>query len=74
MGNVVRYAVGLPNIGEFGDPRLLVDLAMAAEDAGWDGVFFWDHLFYRQDGWPVANPTAVTPSPRERSASGSASW
>ncbi len=55
----VRYAVGLPNVGEFGNPTLLVDLAVAAEDAGWDGVFCWDHLLYHEPGWPVANPTVV---------------
>jgi alkanesulfonate monooxygenase SsuD/methylene tetrahydromethanopterin reductase-like flavin-dependent oxidoreductase (luciferase family) len=56
---MVRYAVGLPNVGVFGDPSLLVELAVAAEDAGWDGVFVWDHLLFREDGWPVANPTVV---------------
>jgi alkanesulfonate monooxygenase SsuD/methylene tetrahydromethanopterin reductase-like flavin-dependent oxidoreductase (luciferase family) len=54
----MRYAVGLPVMGEFGDPRVLVELAVAAEEAGWDGVFFQDHLLYR-DGWPVADSTAV---------------
>ena len=33
----VRCAVGLPNVGDYGDPRLLVELAQRAEDAGWDG-------------------------------------
>ncbi len=55
----MKYAVGLPNVGTFGDPRLLVDLAVGAEAAGWDAVFVWDHLLYREPGWPVANPTAV---------------
>jgi alkanesulfonate monooxygenase SsuD/methylene tetrahydromethanopterin reductase-like flavin-dependent oxidoreductase (luciferase family) len=55
----VSYAVGLPTVGEFGDPGALVDLADAAEEAGWDGVFFWDHLLYSQRGWPVANATVV---------------
>ncbi|MGH3648574.1 MAG: LLM class flavin-dependent oxidoreductase, partial [Micromonosporaceae bacterium] len=56
----VRYAVGLPNIGEFGDPGVLVSLAVAAEEHGWDGVFVWDHVLYREPDWPVANPTVVT--------------
>jgi alkanesulfonate monooxygenase SsuD/methylene tetrahydromethanopterin reductase-like flavin-dependent oxidoreductase (luciferase family) len=42
----VPYAVGLPNVGPFGDPALLVDLAVVAEGAGWDGVFLSDHLLY----------------------------
>jgi alkanesulfonate monooxygenase SsuD/methylene tetrahydromethanopterin reductase-like flavin-dependent oxidoreductase (luciferase family) len=47
-------------MGEFGDPVALVDLARAADAAGWDGVFFWDHLLWRDPSWPVANPTVVT--------------
>jgi alkanesulfonate monooxygenase SsuD/methylene tetrahydromethanopterin reductase-like flavin-dependent oxidoreductase (luciferase family) len=52
-------AVGLPNVGEFGDPRVLAELAVAAEDHGWDGVFLWDHVLYHQPSWPVANPTVA---------------
>jgi hypothetical protein len=29
--------VGVPNVGLFGDPLLLVELAVAAEEHGWDG-------------------------------------
>jgi alkanesulfonate monooxygenase SsuD/methylene tetrahydromethanopterin reductase-like flavin-dependent oxidoreductase (luciferase family) len=49
-------AVGLPNVGEYGDPRLLVDLACRAEASGWDGVFIWDHLAYHEPSWAVADP------------------
>jgi alkanesulfonate monooxygenase SsuD/methylene tetrahydromethanopterin reductase-like flavin-dependent oxidoreductase (luciferase family) len=28
------------------DPRVVGDLAAAAEEAGWDGFFLWDHLQY----------------------------
>jgi Luciferase-like monooxygenase len=52
----LRCAVGLPNVGEYGDPRLLVELACRAESSGWDGVFIWDHVAYRELGWPVADP------------------
>jgi alkanesulfonate monooxygenase SsuD/methylene tetrahydromethanopterin reductase-like flavin-dependent oxidoreductase (luciferase family) len=55
----VRYAVGLPTVGPFGDPALLVDLAVAAETAGWDGVFWWDHVLYHDRGWAVVDPTVV---------------
>jgi alkanesulfonate monooxygenase SsuD/methylene tetrahydromethanopterin reductase-like flavin-dependent oxidoreductase (luciferase family) len=51
----MRFAVGLPNVKEYADPRLLVDLAVTAEGAGWDGVFVWDHLLYR-DGGAALNP------------------
>jgi alkanesulfonate monooxygenase SsuD/methylene tetrahydromethanopterin reductase-like flavin-dependent oxidoreductase (luciferase family) len=43
-------------VGEYGDPRLLVDLACRAESSGWDGVFVWDHVAYRELGWAVADP------------------
>ena len=55
----ISYAVGLPNVGEFGDPRLLVELAVAAEEHGWDGVYLWDHLLYHDPHWSVVNPTVV---------------
>lgn len=51
----MRFAVGLPNVKEYADPPLLVDLAVTAESAGWDGVFVWDHLLYREGGAAV-NP------------------
>lgn len=54
----VRCAVGLPNVGDYGDPELLLWLAELAERSGWDGVFFWDHVAYT-DGWPVADPYMV---------------
>ena len=52
----VNCAVGLPNIGEYGDPLLLVELARDAEAAGWAGAFVWDHLAYPEPDWPVADP------------------
>jgi alkanesulfonate monooxygenase SsuD/methylene tetrahydromethanopterin reductase-like flavin-dependent oxidoreductase (luciferase family) len=54
-----RYAVGAPNVGMFGDPRLLLDLAVAAEDSGWDGFFIWDHLLWHEPHGHVADPTVV---------------
>ncbi|TWF76954.1 luciferase-like monooxygenase [Pseudonocardia hierapolitana] len=37
----MRHAVNLP---PFAPPGTLVSLAVDAEQAGWDGVFFWDHM------------------------------
>jgi alkanesulfonate monooxygenase SsuD/methylene tetrahydromethanopterin reductase-like flavin-dependent oxidoreductase (luciferase family) len=54
-----RCAVGVPNVATFGDPRMLVELAVAAEEAGWDGFFLWDHLLGREPGGHVADPTVV---------------
>ena len=51
----VRFAIGVPNVGEFADTRLVTDLALLAERSGWDAVFLWDHLLFHDD-WPVVDP------------------
>lgn len=55
----VRYGICVANVGEFGDPRVLVELGVAAEEAGWDGFFVNDHVLYHHQDWPLANPTVV---------------
>ncbi|HEY7222943.1 MAG TPA: LLM class flavin-dependent oxidoreductase [Micromonosporaceae bacterium] len=55
----VKYAVGLPTVGEFGDVHTLLELAVAAERHGWDGVHLWDHLLYHEPDWPVTSPTVA---------------
>jgi hypothetical protein len=55
----LRYAVGLPNVGEFGDPKVLRELSILAEASGWDGVYLWDHVLYDEPSWSVANPTVA---------------
>jgi alkanesulfonate monooxygenase SsuD/methylene tetrahydromethanopterin reductase-like flavin-dependent oxidoreductase (luciferase family) len=78
----VRHAICLANIGTYSDPKIGVQVAVAAESAGWDGVFIWDHLAFVW-GQPAADPwitlaaiaaetsrlrigTAVTPVARRR--------
>jgi alkanesulfonate monooxygenase SsuD/methylene tetrahydromethanopterin reductase-like flavin-dependent oxidoreductase (luciferase family) len=34
----------MPPFGELADPRRVASLAAAAEQAGWDGFFVWDHM------------------------------
>jgi alkanesulfonate monooxygenase SsuD/methylene tetrahydromethanopterin reductase-like flavin-dependent oxidoreductase (luciferase family) len=41
----MRFGVTLPNLGVAGGPSELVELAVAAEEAGWDGVFVWDTVW-----------------------------
>jgi hypothetical protein len=38
----MRFGVTLPNLGYANGPAGVVELAVAAEAAGWDGVFVWD--------------------------------
>jgi len=45
----LNHALSLPTGGECGDPRFLVELAEAAEAAGWDGVFLEDYICYQGD-------------------------
>src|SRR5690349_1596494 len=61
-------AVGVPNVGPFGDPLLLVELAVAAEEHGWDGFFVWDHLLYHDQRWDVADPATVIAAVAARTA------
>lgn len=52
-------AVFLPLFDELSDPHLAVDLTVEAEARGWDGVFVWDHLRYRDPVRDVADPWTV---------------
>ncbi len=57
----MQFAVGVPNVREYGDPNLLLQLGVLSEETGWDGFFVWDHLVYRDRGDPVTDPwIAVT--------------
>src|SRR6266508_804483 len=46
----MRCSINIPNLGDFADPRRVADVARLAEEAGWDGLFIWDHLIgYNRD-------------------------
>jgi len=78
----MHFAIDTPNFGDYSEPRVLADLALEAETAGWDGFFLWDHI---GASWPfpIGDPwvnlaamammteriklgTLVTPLPRRR--------
>jgi alkanesulfonate monooxygenase SsuD/methylene tetrahydromethanopterin reductase-like flavin-dependent oxidoreductase (luciferase family) len=46
----LRMGISVPPFGEWADVRLLTGVAVAAEAAGWDGLFVWDHI-----RWPWAD-------------------
>jgi alkanesulfonate monooxygenase SsuD/methylene tetrahydromethanopterin reductase-like flavin-dependent oxidoreductase (luciferase family) len=59
----VHFAISIP---PFTDPNVIVDLAVDAETAGWDGVFLWDHLQWDahlgldiHDPWALLSAMAV---------------
>lgn len=79
---LMKYGIYISNYALKGDPKKFVELATAAEDAGWDGFFMWDHV-YPSKGELIADPwitlaaiaaktekirigTTVTPLPRRR--------
>ena len=44
MTKKVKYAINVPNFGDYSHPNTLAEFASDAEKAGWDGFFLWDHL------------------------------
>jgi alkanesulfonate monooxygenase SsuD/methylene tetrahydromethanopterin reductase-like flavin-dependent oxidoreductase (luciferase family) len=77
----MRFAVYVPNFGPFHSPAVVAEIAKEAELAGWDGLFLWDHVLWRDE--PVGDPwinlaaasmsttrirlgPVVTPIPRSR--------
>jgi len=48
----MRYAVSIP---PFTDARTVLELGREAEQAGWDGIFLWDHVQW-SPGMPVHDP------------------
>jgi alkanesulfonate monooxygenase SsuD/methylene tetrahydromethanopterin reductase-like flavin-dependent oxidoreductase (luciferase family) len=51
----MRYAITLPNIDY--DARIIADLAVDAEEAGWDGMFVWDCINMRNQ--PAHDPWMI---------------
>lgn len=67
----MRYSINIPNFGDFADPRTVAEVARAAEQAGWDGLFVWDHVVHDKrlrrgqpfgDPWVLLAAAAMTTS------------
>src|SRR3712207_9085192 len=61
----MRYGIVTANLGDYADPRVAVRLARAAEAAGWEAFFVWDHLGFVRgvpscDPWVVLSAVAVS--------------
>jgi alkanesulfonate monooxygenase SsuD/methylene tetrahydromethanopterin reductase-like flavin-dependent oxidoreductase (luciferase family) len=52
----MRAGLFFPLFDELADPNLVARLAAEAEEAGWDGVFVWDHLRWHAPVVDVADP------------------
>lgn len=53
----MKFALHIPNFASYSDPRAMANLAREAEDSGWDGLFLWDHVFWKR---PQPEPVADT--------------
>jgi alkanesulfonate monooxygenase SsuD/methylene tetrahydromethanopterin reductase-like flavin-dependent oxidoreductase (luciferase family) len=63
----MHYAIEIVPFGDFGDPQVVMRLAQAAEAAGWEGLFLWDHLAFvfgwsGGDPWVLLSAVAATTS------------
>jgi alkanesulfonate monooxygenase SsuD/methylene tetrahydromethanopterin reductase-like flavin-dependent oxidoreductase (luciferase family) len=61
----MRHGIVTANLGDYADPRVAVRLAGAAEAAGWEAFFVWDHLGFvwgtaPSDPWVVLSAVAVS--------------
>jgi alkanesulfonate monooxygenase SsuD/methylene tetrahydromethanopterin reductase-like flavin-dependent oxidoreductase (luciferase family) len=55
----MRFSINIPNFGEFADARTVATVAVAAEQAGWDALFVWDHVVHdkrQRRGQPFGDP------------------
>src|SRR5947209_3268462 len=52
----MHHGISLAPFGEMADPWELADAALAAERAGFDGFFVWDHMLRAGPARPMADP------------------
>lgn len=56
----MRLGVSVPTFGEFADVRVITELAVETEQAGWDGFFLWDHVLWPWSDRMVDPTVAIT--------------
>ncbi|ONF63534.1 LLM class flavin-dependent oxidoreductase [Amycolatopsis keratiniphila] len=52
----LRSALWLPIFDDLADPVIIARLAAEAEEAGWHGLFVWDHIRWRAPVRAIADP------------------
>ena len=55
-GNRMKHGLFLPPFDGLADVERMADLAVLAEEAGWDGFFVWDHLRYSAPVRDILDP------------------
>ncbi|MBN1214870.1 MAG: LLM class flavin-dependent oxidoreductase [Candidatus Lokiarchaeota archaeon] len=60
---MVKFGLNIPNFGSYSNINNLINLAITAEKAGWEGFFLWDHIYLstrleknKQIGIPFVDP------------------
>jgi alkanesulfonate monooxygenase SsuD/methylene tetrahydromethanopterin reductase-like flavin-dependent oxidoreductase (luciferase family) len=53
---IARRGIFVAPFDELSEPSLVADLAVEAEERGWDGFFVWDHIDYREPVRALADP------------------
>ena len=53
----MKFGISISNLGIYSDFDGLIALAQDAEEAGWDGIFPWDHILHK----PRADSRVVDP-------------
>jgi alkanesulfonate monooxygenase SsuD/methylene tetrahydromethanopterin reductase-like flavin-dependent oxidoreductase (luciferase family) len=61
----MHYGIVMSNLDDHADPRQAIRLAQAAEEAGWEAFFVWDHLGFvwgspSSDPWIILSAVAVS--------------
>ena len=55
----MKFGLMLPNKGRlYGDAQRLLDLAILAEESGWEGFFIWDHIGGAKNS-PTVDPWVI---------------
>ena len=54
----MRYGIVIANLGDYANPQVAVRLSKAAEAAGWEAFFVWDHLGFVR-GVPSGDPWVI---------------
>ena len=51
----MKHGLFIPNFGAFSEAQAFAALASEAEEAGWDGIYIWDHILLA-DATPMCDP------------------
>jgi alkanesulfonate monooxygenase SsuD/methylene tetrahydromethanopterin reductase-like flavin-dependent oxidoreductase (luciferase family) len=54
------HALYVAPFGDLADPVVAGDLAVTAEEAGWDGIYLWDHMWRPSDRSPAVGDAWIS--------------